>query len=177
MIAKLLPVILLIVILPIVGVGAGIGAGIVLAPAPEPDVTENMGDDIDHTGEEDAAHAEEDASLDELGPEQEREYVKIANQFVVPVVERENLSSLVVLALSLEVKQGTADKIRSYEPKLRDSFLQVLFDHANMGGFRGAFTRSDVLDPLRTALREAARKELGSMVYDVLIIEISRQDV
>ena len=47
------------------------------------------------------------------------------------------------------------------EPKLRDVFLQVLFDHANMGGFRGAFTRSDVLEPLRTALREAAQKHLG----------------
>lgn len=173
MIAKLLPVILL-----IVGVGAGIGAGIVLAPAPEPEMAQDMGDNIDHTGDEEMDLAEEeDVPLDELGPEQEREYVKIANQFVVPVVEREHLSSLVVLALSLEVKMGTSDKIRSYEPKLRDSFLQVLFDHANMGGFRGAFTRSDVLDPLRTALREAARKELGSMVYDVLIIEISRQDV
>ncbi|MGR3621162.1 flagellar basal body-associated FliL family protein [Pseudophaeobacter sp.] len=172
MIAKLLPVILL-----IVGVGAGIGAGIVMAPAPEPEMAADMGDNIDHADDTETSHVEEDLPLDELGPEQEREYVKIANQFVVPVVERDNLSSLVVISLSLEVKIGLADKIRSYEPKLRDAFLQVLFDHANMGGFRGAFTRSDVLDPLRTALREAAQHELGKMVYDVLIIEISRQDV
>ena len=115
--------------------------------------------------------------LEELPPEQEREYVKIANQFVVPVVERETLSSLVVISLSLEVKKGLGERIHTYEPKLRDAFLQVLFDHANMGGFRGAFTRSDVLDPLRTALREAAQRDIGKGVYDVLIIEISRQDV
>ncbi|MEP2717377.1 flagellar basal body-associated FliL family protein [Pseudophaeobacter sp.] len=173
MIAKLLPVILL-----IVGTGVGIGAGIMLAPAPEPEVAhstgDNMGDDIDHAEEEPM----EEVELDEDGlPTTNREYVKIDNQFVIPVVERDNLSSLVVIALSLEVKPGVGERIHILEPKLRDAFLQVLFDHANMGGFRGAFTRSDVLNPLRTALREAAQKELGSGVYDVLIVEISRQDV
>lgn len=172
MIAKLLPVILL-----IIGTAAGIGAGIMLAPAPEPVVEHDMSADDAHMDDEDLAHVEEEISLDELGPDQEREYVKIANQFVVPVVERDNLSSLVVIALSLEVKKGMSEKIHLYEPKLRDAFLQVLFDHANMGGFRGAFTRSDVLDPLRQALREAAQRDLGKGVYDVLIIEISRQDV
>ena len=175
MIAKLLPVILL-----VVGTAAGIGAGIMLAPTPEPKAEQatgdNMGDDIDHAEEEGADHAEE-AGEDGLGPDPNREYIKIDNQFVIPVVERENLSSLVVIALSLEVKTGMSDKVHLYEPKLRDAFLQVLFDHANMGGFRGAFTRSDVLNPLRTALREAAQRELGKGVYDVLIVEISRQDV
>ncbi len=175
MIAKLLPVILL-----IIGTGAGIGAGIMLAPAPEPKAEhaagDEMGDDIDHADEEEA-HAENEMGEDVLEGDPTREYVKIANQFVIPVVERENLSSLVVIALSLEAKVGMSDKIHLYEPKLRDAFLQVLFDHANMGGFRGAFTRSDVLNPLRTALREAAQKELGKGIYDVLIVEISRQDV
>ena len=84
---------------------------------------------------------------------------------------------MVVITLSLETKVGMAEKIRLYEPKLRDVFLQVLFDHANMGGFRGAFTRSDVMTPLRTALREAAQQLLGRDVYDVLIMDITRQDV
>jgi hypothetical protein len=175
MIAKLLPVILL-----IIGVGAGIGAGIMLAPAPAPEVAkssgDDMGDDIDHSEDEEAAH-DDDVDMDALGPNPNREYIKIPNQFVVPVVERDSLSSLVVISLSLEAKTGLSEKIHLYEPKLRDAFLQVLFDHANMGGFRGAFTRSDVLNPLRTALREAAQKVLGKSVYDVLIVEISRQDV
>jgi hypothetical protein len=175
MIAKLLPVILL-----IIGVGAGIGAGIMLAPAPAPEVAktgDEMGDDIDHSEDEEASGDDDDVDMDALGPNPNREYIKIANQFVVPVVERDSLSSLVVISLSLEAKTGLSEKIHLYEPKLRDAFLQVLFDHANMGGFRGAFTRSDVLNPLRTALREAAQEVLGKSVYDVLIVEISRQDV
>ncbi|UWQ53902.1 flagellar basal body-associated FliL family protein [Leisingera caerulea] len=161
MLSKLLPVILL-----ILGTGGGIGAGIMLMPAPEEK----------HAAEPGSA-AKPAEEIAEDGEENQREYIKISNQFVVPVVERDQLTSLVVLSLSLEAKQGTGEKVRTLEPKLRDVFLQVLFDHANMGGFRGAFTRSDVLEPLRTALREAAQKHIGKGVYDVLIMEISRQDV
>ncbi|MEW2911945.1 flagellar basal body-associated FliL family protein [Leisingera sp. JC11] len=163
MLSKLLPVLLL-----ILGTGGGIGAGILLAPAPE----EN------HAAAE-ASHAPA-AAIEEPAEESEedlREYIKINNQFVVPVVDRDQLTSLVVISLSLETAKGISDKVHAYEPKLRDVFLQVLFDHANMGGFRGAFTRSDVLEPLRTALREAAQKHVGKGIYDVLIMEISRQDV
>jgi hypothetical protein len=84
---------------------------------------------------------------------------------------------MVVISLSLEAKAGMSNQVYSMEPKLRDAFLQVLFDHANMGGFEGAFTRSDLLMPLRTALREAARRELGKGITDVLIMEIARQNV
>lgn len=164
MLSKLLPVILL-----IAGTGGGIGAGIMLAPAPEEAHAEEAG-----KAPAPKPKAEEPEAVSE---ESQREYIKISNQFVVPVVERENLTSLVVMSLSLEAKAGTSDKVLAYEPKLRDVFLQVLFDHANMGGFRGAFTRSDVLEPLRTALREAAQQHLGKDVHDVLIMEISRQDV
>lgn len=164
MLSKLLPVILL-----ILGTGGGIGAGIMLMPAPEEHAAE---------GGEGAKPAEEaEEEIAEISEENQPEYIKINNQFVVPVVERDQLTSLVVMSLSLETKKGTTEKVHMLEPKLRDAFLQVLFDHANMGGFRGAFTRSDVLEPLRTALREAAQKYVGKGVTDVLIMEISRQDV
>jgi len=81
------------------------------------------------------------------------------------------------MSLTLEAKPGMSGKVHSFEPKLRDAFLQIRFDHANMGGFRGAFTRSEVLDPLRTALREEGRRYLGNDLVDVLILEITRQDV
>jgi hypothetical protein len=165
MLSKLLPVILL-----VIGTGGGIGAGIMLAPAPEEHADETGGAD---QGEHDTAHAEE--------PEEEqvveKEYLKLNNQFVVPVVEKNEITSMVVISLSLEAKAGMSNQVYSMEPKLRDAFLQVLFDHANMGGFEGAFTRSDLLMPLRTALREAARRELGKGITDVLIMEIARQNV
>lgn len=106
----------------------------------------------------------------------EAEYVKLNNQFVVPVVASDRIEALVVVSLSLETDAGLREAVYAQEPKLRDAFLRVLFDHANMGGFHGAFTRSDRLGPLRTALREVARGQLGAAVREVLIVDIARQD-
>ncbi len=156
MIKKLIPL-----ILALIGAGAGIGAGIALRPAHEPDPA----------AEEKAA--EEHA---ELSPEEMPEYVKLNNQFVVPVVKQERVASMVILALSLEVANGKTQDVYAREPKLRDAFLQILFEHANAGGFDGSFTDGDNLVILRVSLLEAAQKVLGDMVSDVLISDIARQD-
>lgn len=111
-----------------------------------------------------------------LGAETEPEYVKLNNQFVVPVVRDGRVDAMVVLAISLEVEPGNTDAVFQREPKLRDAFLQVMFDHANVGGFNGSFTDSSNLIVLRTNLKEAAAMILGTVVREVLIIEIARQD-
>jgi len=108
--------------------------------------------------------------------EQEFEYAKLNNQFVIPLVQDGTVAALVVMSLSVEVDFGHKDDVFRKEPKLRDSFLQVMFDHANIGGFRGDFTRFENLNVLRTGLREVAQRDVGEHVKDVLIIEIARQD-
>ncbi|TMM53026.1 flagellar basal body-associated FliL family protein [Sulfitobacter sabulilitoris] len=165
---KMLPVVLV-----FLGSGAGVGAGIFLRPDPVPDAVEAV------QNSEDAATtvAQRDPSPDEETPPEGYEYVKMNNQFVVPVVQDEKVAALVVMSLSIEAQAGQSDAIYLREPKLRDVFLQVLFDHANIGGFEGAFTNAGTLDILRGALREAAQKTMGQgLVNDVLITEIARQD-
>lgn len=157
---KLLPLILL-----LVGSAAGVGAGIFLRPAPPPE---------EHVEDEEKMTVESKGAVDET--DIEHEYVKMNNQFVVPVVDGDQVTALVVLSLSLEVPAGHKDVIYAKEPKLRDSFLQVLFDHANIGGFEGAFTNANNLAVLRGALREVAQRDMGEQITDVLIIEIARQD-
>ena len=160
MFRKIFPLMLL-----LLGAGAGVGAGIYLRP--DKGVTEvktDAGKVADKTEKKDA------------GSDPTREYVKMNNQFVVPIVKGAAVQGLVVMSLSLEVPAGQKDAIYSREPKLRDSFLQVMFDHANVGGFDGAFTDADTLNVLRGALREAARKDMGEQITDVLIVEIARQD-
>ena len=105
------------------------------------------------------------------------DYVKLNNQFVVPIVEKDRVTSLGVLSLSIEVPEGKQDDVVKREPKVRDSFLQVLFDHANMGGFAGEFTETTAMDARLTARREISQRDLGrDTVHDVLILEIARQD-
>ena len=162
MIRKLLPV-----LLALFGLGGGIGAGLFLRPAPEPEAEASAAHAEGETKEEDAK-----GEAEEGGPE----YVKMNTQFVVPVVEKGRVSAMVVLSLTLEVETGNTEAVYQREPKLRDAFLQVLFDHANIGGFSGSFTDGSNLVVLRTGLREAAALVLGTSVRDVLITDIARQD-
>jgi flagellar basal body-associated protein FliL len=143
---KLLPV-----LLALIGLAAGGGVGLVLHPAPEPT---------------------EPAEAPEVMPD----YLKLANQFVVPLLSDGQVTAMVILSLSLEIAPGSTEQIYAREPKLRDAFLQVMFEHANMGGFAGDFTEATALEPLRQALREAAISTLGDVVSDVLISDIVRQD-
>ncbi len=168
MIKKLLPI-----LLALMGTGAGVGAGLFLMPTGEDhaDATECPPPDgtVRH---ETVATAPDNPDL----PDAAREYVKLSNQFVVPIMGSERVRALVVASLSVEVSIGATETVYLREPKLRDVFLQVMFDHANIGGFEGAFTTGERMKILRGALLDAARSVLGSDVSDVLITEIARQE-
>lgn len=162
---KILPILML-----LVGVGGGVGAGLALRPPPpEPE------------------EASEEAPTEEIVEEvdlgapgdtpEEPGYVKINNQFVVPVIEDKKVVSLVVLSISLETDAALTESVYSREPKLRDAFLQVLFDHAYLGGFHGIYTASTVMDALRSSLLASARRIVGDTVTNVLITDIVRQDL
>ena len=150
------------VIMAVAGLGIGGAAGHFLRPAPEAAAPPAEGT------AETSAPAEDPA----IPPE----YVKLANQFIVPVLDEGRVASMVILSLGLEVDAGLTETVHTHEPKLRDEFLQVLFAHANTGGFRGSFTDASNLAPLRKALREAAQSVLPEGVRDVLISDIARQD-
>jgi flagellar protein FliL len=192
---KLLPI-----VLGLAGLAGGAGAGFVLRPGPDapegpaetgaPAAEDghgaanggDHGEAADHGGEagghggektEGKADGHGDGHGDGAAPP---DYVRLNNQFIVPVVEDGRVSATVVLSLSLEVPAGGTEAVYAREPRLRDAFLRVLFDHANAGGFRGVFTDGANLVILRQALKEAARKVMGDEVMDVLISDLVRQD-
>ncbi|MCB1369171.1 MAG: flagellar basal body-associated FliL family protein [Rhodobacteraceae bacterium] len=173
---------LLPVILAILGLAAGTGAGLFLRPAPPDVAADHGGEGAPETGEDQGEpqadeHAEPPATERPDTTQSSREYVKLNNQFVVPVVTDAKVSALIVLSLSIEVAAGQKETVFALEPKLRDSFLQVLFNHANSGGFDGAFTSGEKMRDLRGSLFEAAVAVLGPIASDVLVIDIVRQDV
>lgn len=167
MLKKIFPI-----LLALIGLGAGIGGGIAFRPPAEIVEIDPCGDVAVHD-----SHGTEilEADLDEGSSA--FEYVKLNNQFVIPDLDDGRVTAMVVLSLSLEAKNGSREAIYAREPKLRDAFLQVLFDHANTGGFKGAFTDSGTMNNLRTALTEIAQKTIGSQINDVLVVDIIRQDV
>ncbi|WP_299779779.1 flagellar basal body-associated protein FliL [uncultured Roseobacter sp.] len=173
---KLLPIIML-----LVGSGAGVGAGIFLRPAPTEEEMAAQAGGVEASEEEDAEKAQGDHEDKPHGkdgePSDGMEYVRLPNQFVVPLVDNERISAMVVMALSVEVATGYGEDVFEKEPKLRDGFLRVLFDHASIGGFDGAFINNENLDVVRRKLKAVAQNVMGQDVAnDVLIFEIARQD-
>jgi flagellar protein FliL len=165
---KILPILLI-----LLGIGAGAGAGLMLKPAPQEVAAINPCGDTEMAADSHAApEHQEEVEADPAT----KEYIKMHDQFIVPVVTQERVGALVVVSISLEIEPGRSDVVYGREPKLRDAFLQVMFDHANMGGFEGSFTSSNNLDVLRAALYRVASKSLGPLVSDVLITDIARQD-
>ena len=153
------------ILLVLAGLLGGMAAGYMLRPAPE--VTE---------AEEEAEDDLEVAALT-APPVDGFDVVKLPDQFVIPLLNGGRVEAMMVLNLSLELGPEAEARLDRLEPRLRDRFLQVLFDHANSGGFDGAFTSNTAMSTLRSGLREAARDVLGSDVAGVLITDLFRRDV
>ncbi|HHX90134.1 MAG TPA: flagellar basal body-associated protein FliL [Paracoccus sp.] len=149
---KLLPV-----ILALVGLLAGAGAGWTLRPAAE-------------RGPASGAASHYSPAPDNTVT------LRLPGQFVVPILEEGRVRMMVVMSLALELAEGHNISLQRQEARLRAVLLQVMFDHANTGGFEGVFTSGEALLLLRRTLREAARAELGPALHDVLITELLRED-
>jgi hypothetical protein len=159
-------------ILLVLGTGAGAATGLFLLPPPTPEPvatcpepTHGVEGELDHAL---AAEPEHDTPSG---------FVALGNQFIVPIIDGENVASLVILSVSIEIPEGEEEPVHNAEPRLKDAFLQVLFDHANTGGFDGTFTATETMRSLRLALDAAAREVLGDIARSVLITDIVRQDV
>lgn len=166
MIRKLLPL-----LLGLFGLCLGAGAGYFLRPTADVPA-------LDAPNHEAAAPAHEAAPSAKHGSDVAplKDYAKLANQFIIPVLVNSKVSALMILSLSLEVSADATSNVDAAEPKLRDVFLQVLFAHANSGGFDGSYTDAANLVVLRAALLEAAKSVLDEKVTDVLITDIIRRD-
>jgi len=184
------------VVIALVGLGAGVGAGLALKPAPEPEEAAACTAPADH-GEAAApeAHAPAGgeavadpcaaegadafaaAAAKEPALEGEVTYVPLDKPFVVPIFKDDKVTAMVVVSLAVEAEAHDAPQIEGLKPRLRDSFLKVMFRHANSGGFDGSFTGGRKMEDLKSALRAAAKEVLHEKpVGEVLITEIARQD-
>ncbi len=163
------------------GLGGGVAAGLMLGGGDASDGVDEAALEAEASPAEaeegdDDAEAAEETEENAPGPNADREYVRLNNQFIVPIVRHGTVRSMAVLSLTVEVAPGQNEAVYQREPRLRDAFLRVLFAHANAGGFDGSFTASEAMLPLREALREAAVGVLGEIASDVLIVDIVRQD-
>ncbi len=153
------------ILLVLAGILLGAGSGYLLKPKPI-----DPGDDIVESETDINPSPKKRAVPDQTA------FVKLNNQFVIPVVDETDVSALVVLSITLETLPADTELLYNIEPKIRDAALRVLFDHAYVGGFSGRFTAPTKLEPLRKGLLEAINLISNEVVLDVLITDIIRQD-
>jgi flagellar FliL protein len=163
----------------LIGLLGGAGAGYFLRPAPEALEMASGEHSADSTATDHGAQPQRGAPTQDAEPIPEPgngEIMRIADPFIVPIIRGELVDSVVLMSISLDVATGDVQRARTHEPRLRNAFLQVMFDHSNVGGFDGVFTRNSNMNTLRISLREAAWQILGPVVSEVLITDLVRQD-
>lgn len=172
---KLIPIVLV-----ILGIGAGVSSGLAMRPAKDAQSVDASRDCAPGDGSDVVSQDVFDRVDGPYKSEESRkklEYIKLSNQFTVPILNDDSVEAMIVMSLSLELQSGQSEMVYLREPKLRDVLLQVMFDHANMGGFRGTYTDSGKLETLRRGFLDVAQDVLGPVVTEVLITDIVRQRV
>lgn len=177
---RLLPVLVV-----LLGLAAGIGAGLALKPAPAPKQAEpeSEAEESNDTsaGADHASPAIPDPGAggesDDHAPAEERSYVTIGEQTIVPVVEGEQTRALMLFELAVDVDPAAHEIAVSLEPRLRDAFLRELLKMSSTGAFTSTYTEDWVMDEMRRNLSAAARKHLGAAVRDVLVLDVVRQEM
>ena len=150
--AKILPILLM-----LLGLAGGVGAGFALRPVPEPPAD----------GEDAPPPPTVEAPATAL--------YDLEGQFLVPIIKDGTVSSVIVIELALQIDESASLAVAGNEPLLRDRMLQILFDHANIGGFAGMFTANNNMALLRNSLLDAATQVMGQgVVLEVLITNILR---
>ena len=103
-------------------------------------------------------------------------YLTFKRQFVVPVVKKGKIESLVLLNLNLELNEAAPEDVHSFEPKLRDAIMRSLLSLSHNGAFTGDLTNTETYDQIRDNLLSSVKHVIANGIESVLILDISRQD-
>lgn len=180
------------VLIALLGLCVGIGGGMALKPVPEA-VADVCVAPAAEAGGIDKAAAAPCPAADPFEPDRAEAspgegghgskpagvaYVPIEKPFVVPIFAGDKTVAMVVMSLSIAAGgEAGVSELEAVEPRLRDSFLKIMFRHANSGGFDGSYTSGRKIEDLKSALLGAARAAVPAAAVDeVLITEIARQD-
>lgn len=174
---RLLPILVV-----LLGLGGGIVAGFFLKPPPGPQPEVEPGRERVGTG---AGNAVGPAVPDPgaAGKEKdetkvtERTYVSVGTQTIIPVVDGDKTTALMLFELAVDVDPSAHDQAVMAEPRLRDAFLRALLKMSSTGAFDETYTEDWVIDELRRNLGDQARRFLGDSLREVLVLDVIRQEL
>ena len=112
---------------------------------------------------------------DGYGEESTEEYLKFGRQFLVPVLESDDRSYIIMMDINVVAASGALQAMYPLEPRLRDALLGALFTLSNEGALGERFLVEENMSAIRERLLSAAQEVVGESAEDILILSIARQ--
>ena len=172
------------IVIVLLGLAGGVGAGMMFKPEPEARDPKDETASRDGMPEGNPTHPAieiRDPGMPHEGAEEEpveiRSYVNIGSQTIVPIVDGDRTTALMLFELAVDVEPSAHDAAVALEPRLRDAFLRELLRMASTGAFTETYTADWVIDELRHNLATAAHRFLGEGFKEILILDIVRQEM
>ncbi|MEM7637649.1 MAG: flagellar basal body-associated FliL family protein [Pseudomonadota bacterium] len=170
-------------VVAVIFVALGSFAGVVLKSptevAAEPADKEAGGDEAygsgDYGGDKKAAKGGD--KYDSGGSSGDSAYYKFSREFVVPIMRGGQVKSLVILHISLETDDSTAEALFSEEPKLRDNIMTTLIELSNDGRTLVDVTDVNNYETIRALILMNLKDAIDDGIKNVLIVDVAKQDL
>lgn len=104
-------------------------------------------------------------------------YYKFSREFVVPIMRGGQVKSLVILHISLETDNSTAESLFSEEPKLRDNIMTTLIQLSNDGRTLEELTNVNNYETIRAMILMNLNDAISEDIKNVLIVDVAKQDL
>lgn len=127
----------------------------------------------DHGSDDKSGHDDGHGEKGKSGP---TAYYKFSREFIVPVISDNNVQSLVIIDLNLEIDPNLGEDLYAMDPKLRDVLMTELIALSNEGRFATRMTDPANYAEIRARLLTAIHAIQEKGVRDVLILDLARQD-
>jgi len=104
-------------------------------------------------------------------------YMKFSRQFVIPLIKDNEVVSMLIMDINLEMNSDARSDYYIHEPKMRDALMSGLLALAQRGVFFGDIGAERNVQYIKEKLLEDVKTALGKGVEEVLIMDMVRQDI
>ena len=104
-------------------------------------------------------------------------YYKFSREFVIPLMREDQVESLIIMNLNLEVESSLSGSLFTKEPKLRDNIMSTLIALSNDGRTLDNFSQVESYETIRRMVLKNLKSELGPGILNVLILDMAKQEV
>jgi len=166
----------------IIFVAAGSFAAVVLktpseAPATHADAGGDEHPEDDHGDKDHKKKSKSDDGHGKKASSGSSAYYKFSREFVVPIMRGGQVTSLIILHISLETDSATSEKLFSEEPKLRDNIMTTLIGLSNDGRTLERPTDVNNYETIRSMILMNLKDSIDDGIQNVLIVDMAKQNL